>query len=268
MSKYAIEAKNLTKSFNKNKIIENLSFKIPELSTVHIIGSNGSGKSVLLKLIANLYALDSGEITSNAQNISYSPDHFPEDINVTIHTFLQTIYSINKNKIDLDKYNQFVENFNLKPFLNYKIKNCSKGTQQKINIIQALLSDNEILLFDEPINGLDKESQEYFLNHLHTLKNHKTIIFTSHEKDIMKEIATHNLDLEAGLSKNMIEENTYYLIKFHSDEKLNLNYDVEISDGVYSIKVLEEAVNEVLLKLIESNCNILEVRSLRDGSLL
>ena len=174
-----IEIINAYKKYKNNEVfnIEYFKFNIGE--SYIIVGTNGSGKSTLIKCILSINNLSSGKIKLNSKNIGYVPEkyYFPEFC--TIEKFLLSIlelYNLKENEKLIDYYcNLFKIN------KKKKISKLSKGMQQKTLIIQSLIHNAELFIFDEPLNGLDPPSQKIFFDIIDELKhNSKTIIVTTH----------------------------------------------------------------------------------------
>lgn len=143
----------------------------------------------------------------------------------------------------------------------------SKGTLQKVNIIQSLLKNADIYIFDEPFNGLDTKSCTNFINILKKLKTHKTIIFTSHEYEIAQELASHILDLDNKLynTKSTYQHFTFKYITIPYTNKLSkecLNYvnNRQRKNDQIQLRVEEQYCNILLQHLIQNNHTILEVK--------
>ena len=183
-----LSTKNLTKTFNDKEVVKNVSFEIEEQTITGIIGRNGCGKTVLLKMLAGLYIPTSG-------SINYHGFEVIKDYGVLIDTgFLDNesgfnnlkLLAILKNELNDDQIKEIMNYVKLDPYNKTKYKNYSTGMKQKLKLAQAIMENPKILILDEPFNGLDKESVKFFREKLKELKNAgKTIILTSHyEEDI------------------------------------------------------------------------------------
>ena len=178
---------NLKKCYDNNTIIDIDYFKFEANKKYLLIGENGSGKSTLLKLIIGAIFPTTGSVNVDFKRIGFVPEKvvLPEFINLDI--FLKLINCNYDNKyiilFSLNKYKKF-----------YKY---SKGMKQKAVIIQALINDFDIIIFDEPMNGLDKISKIKFLNLLEELK--KTIIVATHYPDEFKHLSFNKIRLIDGM---------------------------------------------------------------------
>ncbi|MBY6180655.1 ATP-binding cassette domain-containing protein [Staphylococcaceae bacterium DP2N0-1] len=270
MTTEAIVANHISKSINHKEIINDLSITIPKYSITHIQGHNGTGKTITLQLLAKLIRPTTGNIKVNGC-ISYAPDYLPNDLNLTVGEYLSFIRQLNHIPINDQALNDMISKMQLEPFLSHRIKNCSKGTQQKVNLIQCLTTKADVYLFDEPFNGLDQSSLAYLLSQLKLLKNKATIILTSHDSRIYHDIITHTFDLENQDFKEMTSTLSEYKIVSFIIENIEdmedliyyfkMKYDITISKNTTTqsyikLKVPVEETNVVLKKLIIANVTI------------
>ena len=171
--------KNLKKKYKNNLILDIDSFHFEKGKSYLVVGSNGSGKSTLIKCILGINRLDCGDIKVNTNNISYIPEkyYFPDFC--TIDKFLLNILSLYSLEINKDLIDYYTSLFNIEKtrYLN----KLSKGMQQKVLIIQSLIHNANLFIFDEPLNGLDVNSQNIFFDIIDKLKDGvNTVIITTH----------------------------------------------------------------------------------------
>lgn len=200
-----LSAKNLTKNFNDKEVVKNVSFEIEEQTITGIIGRNGCGKTVLLKMLAGLYIPTSG-------SINYHGFEVIKDYGVLIDTgFLDNesgfnnlkLLAILKNELNDDQIKEIMNYVKLDPYNKTKYKNYSTGMKQKLKLAQAIMENPQILILDEPFNGLDKESVKFFREKLKELKNAgKTIILTSHYEEDIKALCDKVYEMEDGELKD------------------------------------------------------------------
>lgn len=194
--KSIIELSKVSKSFKSHLLFSNVNLTIEKGTIVGFVGQNGSGKSVLFKLISGIYRPDEGQITVRNKELGKDCD-FPENIGILIDTpgfidiytgfqNLKYLASI-RNIINDEKIKQTLALVGLDPENKTKIKNYSLGMKQKLAIAQAIMEEQDILLLDEPFNALDDESHKKMLDLVKTLQNEgKTILITSHNDDDIK----------------------------------------------------------------------------------
>lgn len=204
----AIEIKNVSKSFGKKVILSKIDLSIEFGKIVGIQGENGSGKTVLYKLISGICRPNTGEIIVNKKNIGKEID-FPENIglamkdmtfepNLTGYEILRDLSNI-KNIIDKKTIQSNMNLVNLKYNDKTLYKNFSFGMKQKLIFIQAIMENQNIILLDEVFNGIDDETYSRFINIIKNLKNeNKTIIITSHSRQSVYNICDKIYKIDNG----------------------------------------------------------------------
>ncbi|MDD3171649.1 MAG: ABC transporter ATP-binding protein [Bacilli bacterium] len=199
-----IETKNLKKSYglgrSKKDILKNVNLIFEEGKCYLFVGENGCGKTTLLKAILGLIKIK-GTVSVENQEIGYVPDNmiFPEYI--TLYQFLYNMGLIKGMKTNSIKrtLDILITEWELKEHSNKKIRELSKGMKQKILIIQAMMNNPRIYIFDEVLNGLDSAMQNKLLNFIVMMKKtKKTIIITSHYYDMYKSIANRVISIIDG----------------------------------------------------------------------
>ena len=189
MSMKSLEIKllNLTKSYTKITVFSNLNLIFKNDKINFLVSANGSGKSTLIKCILNLTKYE-GQIISNCYKLSYCPDK------INLPDFISIEYFLSLFNIDHKKACSLLEKFNLKKEL--KVNELSKGMHQKLLIIQCICKNADAYLFDEPLNGLDKNSEKIFLSEINELfKKNKLVIISSHQIEHYNDmkIQIHNM---------------------------------------------------------------------------
>lgn len=265
MGTFAIEGKDISKTINRQLIIDQMSMKIPFNSIVLIEGKNGSGKSITLKMLAKILKPSNGRLDVNG-SISYAPDHLPTTINLTVKEYLDFIERISKNTPTDITMKGLINQFNLTPFLNKSIKACSKGTQQKVNLIQCLVRQADIYIMDEPFSGLDKQAIAQLKLILQQLRQSATIVLTSHEEALNDTFVTHQFNLENKRLSVHHDRKQSRSMLIKTSETLNAKqrdmlkrFEAEIIDHV-QIKVNVSESNELIALLIQEGYFIEEVR--------
>lgn len=188
-----IEIKNVTKKFKDIEVLESVNMTLKEGKIYGFVGHNGSGKSVLLKIICAFYEPTSGEVLFDGKNIiaenSYpsetramieKPSFLPE---LTGKENLELLAKI-QNKIGKKEINETLKKVGLEKNANKLYYKYSLGMKQKLGIAQVLMEDPKIMILDEPFNGLDEESTKNIRDILlEEKKKGKLIIIATHIKD-------------------------------------------------------------------------------------
>ena len=191
-----IEVRNVSKSFSGRAILQNISLSVEQGTTVGLVGANGSGKSVLFKIICGFEKPDQGSVYVRGRQIGKNGRDFPADMGVFINSpgFIG-IYSGFQNlkfladiqgKIGEKEIRQTMTKVGLDPDNKAKVDNYSLGMKQKLGLAQAIMEGQDILILDEPFNALDYKTYEDVKAIIRMLKAEgKTIFLTSHHyKDI------------------------------------------------------------------------------------
>ena len=200
-----IKLDKISKSFKNDLVLNNLSYKFSDKKIYGIVGRNGSGKSVLLKIICGLYNQDSGEVLINGKK--YDDNQVYQEFGIVIESpsfiddlsgfeNLKLLASIN-DKISDEDINYYIDIVGLKNEKNKKYSDYSMGMCQKLAIAQAIMEDQDIILLDEPFNGIDRQSVDKIKKYLVELKNkNKIIIMTTHILDDVKDFCDVILKIE------------------------------------------------------------------------
>lgn len=193
-----IELKNVNKSYKGLTLFEELNIKFEKGKIYGIIGHNGSGKSVLFKMICGFIEPDKGEIIIDS-NYRFKNSKFPNDFGIIIDRpgyignktgleNLKLLAQIQDKITDQDIKNS-MEKVGLQPNATQKMKNYSLGMKQKIAICQAFMENQEVLILDEPFNALDIDSVQTVRQLLLNFKEEgKTIILTSHNNEDIEKL--------------------------------------------------------------------------------
>ncbi len=200
MDDVLVRLSNITKIYGKNKVLNQLNLEFRKKKAYLLVGENGSGKTTILKVILGLISYE-GERTITCNQIGYVPDslHFPYYL--TCYDFLYNLGLI-KNMLP-EKIKKALEilskEWEIYPHINKKIHECSKGTKQKLLIIQAMLANPDIYIFDEALNGLDQNMQLKLFDFIQAMKDAgKTIIITSHYFSLYKNVVDQVIYLKEG----------------------------------------------------------------------
>ncbi len=187
-----IEVSGVSKSFKGVKVLDDVSMYVEKGSICGLVGLNGSGKTLLMKVICGFLIPDSGSVFVQGKYIGKDID-FPEDVGVIIEhpgfmpymsgfSNLKSLASI-KGMKDNEKIRRYMELVGLNPDEKKWVSKYSLGMRQRLGIAQAIMEDQHLIILDEPMNGLDKKGVDEVRDILLKLKESgKTILLASHSQ--------------------------------------------------------------------------------------
>ena len=194
---YAVEIKNLTKSYGGNKALDNISFNVKRGEIMGFLGPNGAGKSTTMNIICGCISPGSGsasvggfDVLENPKavkkRIGYLPENPPLYFDMTVKEYLNFVYELKKVAFDREEHlKRVMERVQIYDKKDRLIKNLSKGYKQRVGLAQALIGDPEVLILDEPTVGLDPKQIIEIRNVIKELGKDRTVILSTH---ILQEI--------------------------------------------------------------------------------
>jgi len=198
MKESLVSIQNLSIYIGLKPIFKDISFQLFKKETVILSGENGTGKSTLLKAI-----FQSGEkkeflwsSQQKAVRLSYLGHELGLYSSLSLMDNLNYFSGILKHSFNKDNLNKLIKSFGLEKRLYDPIYTFSEGMKRKSGILRALLVDPELLLLDEPFNGLDAKSSEIFLDEIREIKNSTSILIVSHDLIRLQKIIDRHLSLE------------------------------------------------------------------------
>lgn len=203
-----IEMNHVQKAYRKNVLFTDLNLTVPKGDICGIVGANGIGKSVLLKMLCGLVLPDSGEVVID--NVKLEKGRFPQNIGVILdnagflpnETGLKNLSIIAgvRKKISTGEIEDTMRLVGLDPSLKIRVGKYSLGMKQRLAIAQALMEKPSLLILDEPLNAIDIETVEKFRQLFKQLSEQDkiTIILTSHHRDDILELCRTVYQIENG----------------------------------------------------------------------
>lgn len=203
-----IEVKDVSKRFKEHQVLKNVSLSVEEGSICGLVGLNGSGKTVLMKVICGFVIPESGEVFVRGKQIGKDCD-FPENVGAIIENpgfsqyisgfqNLKNLASIQK-KIDDKRIRDVMLEMGLDPDNKKWVAKYSLGMRQRLGIAQAIMEYQDILILDEPMNGLDKQGVADVRKILLGLKEQgKTILLASHNQNDIDALCDVVYEMDRG----------------------------------------------------------------------
>ena len=274
-----LEVKNITKYYGDFLAVNNLSFSVKPGEIFGLLGVNGAGKTTTFRMIIGLLEPTSGTVTLDGKKIDYSVTDkigfLTEErsllTKMTVREqaiYYGTLKGMKKDDI-LKKLDSLLDKFGISNYKDKKIKELSKGNQQKIQFIVSILNDPKLLILDEPFSGLDPFNVELFKKQITEMaKNGSIIIFSSHRMEHVELFCKKLLILKNGT--DVLSGNLADIKKEYRKKNIIVKGDIDVSeiehiDGVvsiekqgleYEVKIADLSVADKVFEVVKSGHNI------------
>ena len=204
-----IKVEKLSLTIKEHEILKNINHNFDKGKIHGLIGRNGSGKTMLMKCICGFVKPTEGTVRVDGKQIGKDCD-FPENVGIIIETpgfipyysgyrNLKLLADLNK-KIDGDKIKETMKQVGLDPNLKRHVKKYSLGMRQRLGLAQAIMENPDLLILDEPMNGLDKEGVADMRKYLLELKEQgKTILIASHSSEDIEILCDTVCEMDKGV---------------------------------------------------------------------
>lgn len=292
-----LKVENVTKYYDDNLAVDKLSFEVNDGEIFGLLGVNGAGKTTTFRMILGLIDKNEGNITLDGKKIDYSVTDkigfLTEERSLMLKLTVkeQAIYYGTlkgmKERDILKKLDYYLEKFKISEYKNRKIKELSKGNQQKIQFICAIINEPKLLILDEPFSGLDPLNVEDFMKVIREFRDKGTsIIFSSHRmehvelfceklvilvkgksvlsgslKDIKKNYQKKNIIIDASVDENIlrslkgVEEvnkvSNEFIVKIKSDKYIKNVFDyLKECENVLKFSVEDASLNEIFVETV------------------
>src|SRR5690625_2772834 len=230
-----LQLTNVTKVFGQHRAVNNLTIEIPEKELFGFLGGNGAGKTTTFRMILGLIDQTNGTITWNGKEITYHHSHLigylPEERGLypKLKVKDQLIYlgrlrGMKKAAI-LKELDYWLERFEIPHYLNKKVEELSKGNQQKIQFISAVIHRPKLLILDEPFSGLDPINVEMLKKSVIDIaKQGTTIVFSSHQMEHVEQLCENICILREG--KAVVQGNLSQIKQSFGKKNLKVYGDI------------------------------------------
>ena len=233
-----LEIKNVSKSFGKVKALDNVSFNVEKGDLFGLIGQNGAGKSTLFRCIMDFFDEYEGEILYDGnlmkslplEKIGFLPEERSLSPKKTIEEEIRYFARLNLMKgLDKKTLQKYFDKFEIKGKLNDKIKDLSKGNQQKVQLLASLIYKPDFLILDEPFSGLDPYNIRLLQDIIKEVNNlGTTIIFSSHNMENIEDMCNKLVMLKDG--QVVLEGSPKEIRNSYPKDKLLIECEGDISD--------------------------------------
>lgn len=274
-----LEIKNIRKSFGNKEVLKDVSFSVGEGEIVCLLGNNGAGKTTIINCILRMIKADSGTILLNGRDIrKYTNAEYFSNVNallessVNIYDYLTGrqnidyfagLMNMDKKDSGIDKYIQL---FGLEEAIDKPAGEYSRGMQQKLALVIALMSSPQLLLLDEPTLGLDIKSKLSVISTLNEIiKTEKmSVILTTHQMDVVQKLNSRILILKDGIvsdfDKEQYEERDLYSVSYINHNSVeqavvegsfNEIYNQYCKYEIVEIKKKERDIEEIMAEVLD-----------------
>jgi len=262
--------KNVSKTFVGKRAVDNISFELNKPGVFGLLGTNGAGKTTTIRMLLGIIKKDSGEITWNGKVVDRKSVNFgylPEERGVYPKTkiYNQLMYFAELKGMKKEEADEAIKNWakklKVEEYLDKPAEKLSKGNQQKIQFMTAVIHNPELLVLDEPFSGLDPVNTELLKNIIINLvKEGKYIIMSAHQMSTIEEFCSDILILNKGktvLKGNLKEiKDTYPANRVQIETNENIETDIKklgfeienIKNYSYTVKIFDEQKAHELLK--------------------
>ena len=251
--------KNVSKTFVGKKAVDNISLTLDKPGVFGLLGTNGAGKTTTIRMLLGIIKKDCGEITWNGKEVERKNVKFgylPEERGVYPKTkiFDQLMYFAElkgmKKQDAVNSINKWAKMLKVEEYLQMEAEKLSKGNQQKIQFMTAIIHDPELVVLDEPFSGLDPVNTEILKNIIIDLvANGKYVIMSAHQMSTIEEFCSDILILNKGktvLQGNLKEiKNTYPANRLEIDASENIDKYLE----KYNLIKENEKNNDYIIKI-------------------
>ena len=274
-----LQVKNIVKYYGENKAVDNLSFEVKDGEIFGLLGENGAGKTTTFRIIMGLLDATDGTVLLNGRKIDYSlTDQIgfvtEERSLLTKMTvkeqliFYGILKGMSEKKIE-NELKKWLKFFQIEDYENRKIKELSKGNQQKIQFITAIINNPKLLILDEPFSGLDPFNVEMFKNEIKELaEKGSIIIFSTHRMEHVELFCKKLVVLKNGqtvLSGNLKDIKQKYRkknievvgdIDENKIKQIDGVISVNLNNLTYQIKIADESVANKVFEVVSKGKNI------------
>ena len=271
----SLKVKNVSKTFVNKKAVENISFEINKPGVFGLLGTNGAGKTTTIRMLLGIITKDTGEITWNNKEVKRKNVNFgymPEERGVYPKSkiFDQLMYFAElkgmSKKQATEAINKWAKRLNMEEYMQMTAEKLSKGNQQKIQFILAVMHNPELIVLDEPFSGLDPVNTEMLKEIiLELVSEGKYIIMSSHQMNSIEEFCSDILILNKG--KTILKGNLKQIKDNYPPSTLEIDVNANIDNilenngfnsfnnvnNIYKINITTENDTDNLLKILVSN---------------
>ena len=275
----SLKIENVSKRYGKKLVVDNISIELDKPEVFGLLGTNGAGKTTTIRMLLGIITKDSGTITWNGKEVDRKKVNFgylPEERGVYPKVKIkdQLKYFAELKGMDAEttekSINKWAKILKVEEYLEMPAEKLSKGNQQKIQFMTAVIHDPELIVLDEPFSGLDPVNTEILKNVIIDLvKKGKYIIMSAHEMHTIEEFCSNILIINKG--KTVLKGNIKKIKETYPANRVTIETDKDITEiiekqnlkienshnNIFVVKIEEEKQGYDLLKnIIKEKINV------------
>lgn len=249
--------KDVSKTFAGKLVVDKISFTLDQPGVYGLLGTNGAGKTTTIRMLLGIITKDSGETTWNSAPVDRKTVNFgylPEERGVypKVKIFDQLMYFAELKGMDKTAASTAIQKWakrlKVEEYLNMPAEKLSKGNQQKIQFMTAVIHNPDLVVLDEPFSGLDPVNTDIIKNIIIDLVRHdKFIIMSAHQMATIEEFCTNILILNRG--KTVLQGNLKDIKATYPANRLQLDADQNIDQYLQSFEIENSKNNQYTLKI-------------------
>ncbi len=249
--------KDVSKTFAGKLVVDKISFTLDQPGVYGLLGTNGAGKTTTIRMLLGIITKDSGEITWNSAPVDRKTVNFgylPEERGVypKVKIFDQLMYFAELKGMGKTAASTAIQKWakrlKVEEYLNMPAEKLSKGNQQKIQFMTAVIHNPDLVVLDEPFSGLDPVNTDIIKNIIIDLVRHdKFIIMSAHQMATIEEFCTNILILNRG--KTVLQGNLKDIKATYPANRLQLDADQNIDQYLQSFEIENSKNNQYTLKI-------------------
>ena len=268
-----LEVKNLTKQYGEKVVVDDLSFSISEPGVYALLGTNGAGKTTSIRMILGMLAKNGGEVLWNGKpfsaaelNVGYLAEErglYPKYSLLDQLLYFASLKKVPK-KVAMDRIKYWAERLQVEEYIfppktvkgkaakANRADQLSKGNQQKVQLMAALISEPEFLILDEPLSGLDPVNTDLFKGIIREeIAKNKYLIMSSHQMPTIEEFCTDITIMNRGQA--VLQGNLNEIKKSYGRVNLFVKSDSDIASYIqkFGIQIVEKMPSEYHLKVTD-----------------
>ena len=232
----SITVEQITKIYNQQKVLDNVSFSINKGEIVGFLGPNGAGKSTMMKILTTYLKASDGnakvnnhDISSNQLDVQKSVGYLPEHNPLYLDMFVKEYLAFNASvyKIDKARIEEVIELTGLQPESHKKIAQLSKGYRQRVGLANAFLHNPDVLILDEPTTGLDPNQLIDIRQLIRNIGKEKTVLLSTHIMQEVEAICDRVIIINKG---KIVADKSLKELKTNQEQVIEVEFDYRVED--------------------------------------